>query len=55
MPKSGLRRIFCPSSLKRIMVMALYIRAESSLSFSVYRSASSPVSLTEKRDTSVSR
>ena len=54
MPKAGLRRIFCPSSLKRIMVMALYIRAESSLSFSVYFSASSPVSLTAKRLTSQS-
>ena len=39
--------IYYPSSnLKRMMVMALYIRAESSLSFSVYWSASVPVSLT---------
>ena len=40
---------FCPSSLKRMTVMALCIRAESSLSFSVYWSASASVSLTANR------
>ncbi len=53
-PYSGCRRIFCPSSLNRITVMALCIRADSSLSFSVKLDASSPVSLTAKQETSQS-
>jgi len=47
--KEGLRRIFCPSSLNRIMVMALCIRAASSLSRSEKLPSSSLAIFTWKR------